>query len=444
MKQLLKTAIFLIMAFSLLTCSAFKQDENAVTFSDEKIQNQVDELKSAIDDEPNNMALRLQLATVYHDNGESVEALRELEKGFKIDPSAAENKYYYAQTALSLGDKKKAYTAYKDVLQSVNGNQYLDKIAPLFSTPFKITPLINTSADEAFGNFSDDGEWVVYQTNQNGNWDIYEYNIAEQYSNKIIGTEHEEENPDYSPNREKIIYTSTRDDHRDVEYDQKLRDIFLYDINENKEWNLTTNGSNDWRPRYSHDGNYIAFVSERNDLREVPFYQLHGNVFIMEADGRFQLALSDTASNNGSPVIQPGSTEEAGTVYFDSDRSGKYEIYKTDFKGQNTQQITFAPNSNDLGADISPNGDKIIFFSDRDGNFDIFWMNADGSDQQKLTANSADDLNPVFFPDGSKALFHSKRNGNYDLFLIDLSVENSSPAAIDVIRDIDTALLNLN
>ena len=44
-------------------------------------------------------------------------------------------------------------------------------------------------------------------------------------------------------------------------------------------------------------------------------------------------------------------------------------------------------------------------------------MNNDGSAQQRLTANPAEDLNPVFSPDGTKVLFHSNRDGNFDLFL---------------------------
>ena len=444
MIRLIKISTIISVILSLIACSGSKpEEESLVTFSDPALQEQVDQLRDKIDDEPNNMPLRHQLATVYNQNGESLEAMRTLERGFTVDPSNAENKYLYAEIALSLGDRKKAYQAYKDVLQSLNGNEYLDRIAPMFTDAFKVSAIISSSADEAFGNFSNDGSKIIYQTNQNGNWDIYEYSLTDQFSKQLTFSAADEENPDYSPDGNFFVYTPTKDDHRDVDYDQKLRDIFKYDIVNKKEWNLTTNGSNDWRPRYSADGKYIAFVSERNDLRDVPFYELHGDVFVMEYDGRFQITLSDTNSNNGSPCIKPGSTEDNGTVYFDSDRSGKYEIYKTDFKREDTRQITFNPGSNDLGPDISSDGEKIVFFSDRSGNFEIFIMNEDGSEQQKLTSNQADDLNPVFSPDGSKVLFHSNRNGNYDLYMIDLTQQNSSPSTLDVVNNIDRVLETL-
>ena len=42
----------------------------------------------------------------------------------------------------------------------------------------------------------------------------------------------------------------------------------------------------------------------------------------------------------------------------------------------------------------SPDGSRIAFQSDRDGNFEIYVMNADGSGQTRLTHNDAFDLSP--------------------------------------------------
>jgi TolB protein len=43
-------------------------------------------------------------------------------------------------------------------------------------------------------------------------------------------------------------------------------------------------------------------------------------------------------------------------------------------------------------------GNKILFVSNRDGNNEIYSMNADGSDQLRLTYNPADDHSPVWSP----------------------------------------------
>ncbi|MCZ6725008.1 MAG: DPP IV N-terminal domain-containing protein [Thaumarchaeota archaeon] len=67
---------------------------------------------------------------------------------------------------------------------------------------------------------------------------------------------------------------------------------------------------------------------------------------------------------------------------------------------------------------FSPDGSKIAFVSDRDGDFEIFIMNSDGSDQRQLTFNSVFDLSPQFSPDGSKIAFVSNRDGDIEIFIM--------------------------
>ena len=58
----------------------------------------------------------------------------------------------------------------------------------------------------------------------------------------------------------------------------------------------------------------------------------------------------------------------------------------------------------------SPDGTKIAFTSERDGNKEIYLMNYDGTDQVNLTHHDADDFDPVWSPDGENIFFGSQRN----------------------------------
>ncbi len=61
----------------------------------------------------------------------------------------------------------------------------------------------------------------------------------------------------------------------------------------------------------------------------------------------------------------------------------------------------------------SPDGRKLAFVSDRDGNSEVYVMNADGSGQRNLTRNAAFDADPSWSPDGRKLAFVSNRDGSY-------------------------------
>ncbi|HET7189911.1 MAG TPA: protein kinase, partial [Gemmatimonadaceae bacterium] len=74
----------------------------------------------------------------------------------------------------------------------------------------------------------------------------------------------------------------------------------------------------------------------------------------------------------------------------------------------------------------TPSASHIVFVTDRDGpdplgnlgNQEIYVMNADGSDQRRLTNDPALDITPALSPDGRRIAFTSQRAGGYDIFVM--------------------------
>ena len=97
-----------------------------------------------------------------------------------------------------------------------------------------------------------------------------------------------------------------------------------------------------------------------------------------------------------------------GKIAFSSERDGNGEIYVMDADGSNPTNLT-NNGATDGGPAWSPDGGKIAFTSERDGNYEIYVMDADGSNPTNLTNNSAWDSEPAWSPDGSKIAFESYR-----------------------------------
>ena len=69
----------------------------------------------------------------------------------------------------------------------------------------------------------------------------------------------------------------------------------------------------------------------------------------------------------------------------------------------------------------APTTPKILFTSSRDGNYEVYIMNPDGSEQIRLTQHRASDFGAVWSPTGEQILFVSDRQGTRvrDLYLMD-------------------------
>lgn len=96
-------------------------------------------------------------------------------------------------------------------------------------------------------------------------------------------------------------------------------------------------------------------------------------------------------------------------------------IWVCDADGGNAKQLTKGEDFNDIDASWSNDGKKIIFSSSRSEindihNYDIYIMNADGSDITQLTSNASRDDSPVLAADGKTVFFRSNRGLIWDIW----------------------------
>ena len=118
-------------------------------------------------------------------------------------------------------------------------------------------------------------------------------------------------------------------------------------------------------------------------------------------------------------ITLSGSTPAEGTfpglngkIAFASRRDGNDNIYVMNADGTKQTQLTNDPAA-DYGPAWSPDGSKIAFFSDRDGDFEIYLMAPDGSSVRQFTDDDWDEWLPTLSPDGSRIAYVSAHDGQH-------------------------------
>lgn len=146
------------------------------------------------------------------------------------------------------------------------------------------------------------------------------------------------------------------------------------------------------QPAWSPDGTMIAYHSDRERRTEI---------YVTDMDGTNHTRLTKSSSLNLWPSWSPDGSQ----IAFMSDRAGSYsDIFVMNADGMGgVEQLTFGSSFDGMPA-WSPDG-RIAFVSDRDGNREIYVMNADGSGQSNLTNDPREDEFPAWSRDGARLAF---------------------------------------
>jgi Tol biopolymer transport system component len=155
--------------------------------------------------------------------------------------------------------------------------------------------------------------------------------------------------------------------------------------------------ANSYSPTQSIAPGRIAYTSS--------FWTGNG-IFIMNSDGSSPIQLA----TNPYAIQDLSFSPDGAKIAYDADISGpNFDIFTMNADGAHNIDIT----NNlacDCEPTWSPDGTKIAFASNRDGNFQIYIMNSDGSNVVRLTNDSYSDTYPAWSPDGSKIAFLSNRD----------------------------------
>ena len=197
-------------------------------------------------------------------------------------------------------------------------------------------------------------------------------------------------------------------------------DVYVINADGSEERNLTGDALSE-RPIWSPDGRKIAFGSGPDGA---------GGVYVMNADGSERRLLADggarlrhqacpNCGGIGHVAWSPDGRKML-LVRFGPRLCQRLEEGLHRRHERRRKRAAEADASTRATADPSwsPDGRKIVFVNFRDGNFDVYVMNADGSGQRNLTRHPSHDSDPEWSPDGKKIAFTTKREGNFEIYVM--------------------------
>jgi hypothetical protein len=143
-------------------------------------------------------------------------------------------------------------------------------------------------------------------------------------------------------------------------------------------------------------------------------------VLVRVAAGTAVVALALVATAQPAPAAFPGAN---GRIVF----QGVASLGTLSAQGGDRQPLVTDGMSGRVypGPQWSPDGTKVAFASNRDGDFDIYVVNADGSGLVNLTNNAVDDTSPAWSPDGRRITFDTMRDGQSEVYA--MNADGSSP-----------------
>lgn len=188
----------------------------------------------------------------------------------------------------------------------------------------------------------------------------------------------------------------------------------VHTVNSDGSGNVTLAGPcREEDPVWSPDGTRIAFA------REYPSPSCNGDwdIAIMNADGTGVTLVSGAASG-ADDEVNPAWSPDGSELAFSKGEPGLSSIYGISAAGGSPTQLSNPtdPSSDDEEPDWSPDGTKIVFhrWDPVSGDWDLYWMNRDGTGEGALIATTAQERSPSWNPSGASIAYE---RGNSEIWV---------------------------
>jgi TolB protein len=166
--------------------------------------------------------------------------------------------------------------------------------------------------------------------------------------------------------------------------------------------------TSEFETTFTADGAFYAYVQSKGNL----------NLKLMIRDTATSKEAVFDPGGGFAGVRRPSFHPKGERICFGIPAAGGQEIASVGRDGKERKTLTSGGINN--WPAYSPDGKRIAFCSSRDGEFDLYVMNADGSEVKRLAKLDGMQIRPSWSPDSKRLAFTWNREGNYDIHVINL------------------------
>ncbi len=259
--------------------------------------------------------------------------------------------------------------------------------------------LFEAGVENAYPHWSKDGKRILFQSNKTGKWQLYTIARDGTDLRRITNDDFNNYMADWSPDNERIAFVSDRDGNEDV---------FIMKSDGSDLTNLTKHPARDIHPYWTNDGTRILFNSSR-EVRDGL------TIFEMVPDGGSVKRLS---TSNDVETCAHLSADGKRLVYLRAFGGMNDEIYVLELATGKTTNVTKS-NEGEGWPSWDDAGKRVFFSSRRNGTFCLFTANPDGSGLRQLTQPPSPwyDARAEVSPDGDEVVFNRQKDGSIGIVI---------------------------
>jgi Tol biopolymer transport system component len=226
------------------------------------------------------------------------------------------------------------------------------------------------------------GNSIVYESNRDGNWNLYQFDIASGVETRLTESQGNDINASWSSDGAKLLFQSDRTD---------SWQIFELTFATSQIWQISNETGDDLDPQYTHDNAGIIFRSFRGGNNSV--------IYQMNEDGSYIEPVSDPAGYAKDHGISP----QGDYIAYTSNLDGDNDIYVYEVASKLTRQVTDTT-ENDYAPTWYCGDTNLAFTSDMTTNADLF-----------STSALPIDASPIAVMGGANQLTTSEANEQYPM-----------------------------